>query len=231
MTPPLRSGLLCVVSGPSGSGKTTLCRAACTAEGAHHSVSATTRPPRTGEVEGRDYHFLAEDDFSRRVEAGEFLEHATVFGRHYGTLKSEVLPRLQRGQDVLIDLDVQGAAMLRAHGDPLVRRAHLDVFLVPPTLADLRARLAGRHTDPPATQDRRLAAALEEIAHWSEYDYTLWSGTRESDLATLRGVLATERLRSRRLLELPGYGEIGTPVETEGATGENPKSEIRNKSK
>ena len=205
MTPPLHSGLLCVVSGPSGSGKTTLCRAACEAEGAHYSVSATTRPAREGEVDGRDYHFLSEEDFLRRVENGEFLEHASVFGRHYGTLKSEVLPRLERGQDVLMDLDVQGAAMLRAHPDALVRRAHLDVFLVPPTLEALRERLLGRHTDAPEVQARRLAAALDEIAYWRNYDYTLWSGSREADLAKFRGLLAAERLRSRRLRDLPGF--------------------------
>lgn len=205
MNPPLLSGLLCVVSGPSGSGKTTLCRAACAAEGAHYSISATTRPIRPGEENGRDYHFLTEEDFLQRVEAGAFLEHASVFGRHYGTLKEEVLPRLARGQDVLMDLDVQGAAMLRAHPDALVRNAHFDVFLVPPIMEELQARLAGRHTDSPETQTRRLAAAMEEIAHWPAYQYTLWSSSREADLTQFRGLLAAERLRSRRLRELPGY--------------------------
>jgi len=205
MNPPLHSGLLCIVSGPSGCGKTTLCRAACEAEGSHYSVSATTRPPRPGEVDGRDYHFLTEQDFLARVANGDFLEHATVFGRHYGTLKEEVLPRLARGQDVLMDLDVQGAAMLRRHADDRVRRAHLDVFLVPPSLEELSTRLAGRHTDDPDTQARRLAAAMVEIAHWPAYDYTLWSSTREHDLARFRGLLASERLRSRRLSSLPGY--------------------------
>jgi len=209
MNPPLHSGRLCVVSGPSGSGKTTLCRAACEAEGAHYSVSATTRAIRPGEVDGRDYHFLSGEDFLQRVAHGEFLEHATVFGRHYGTLKDEVLPRIARGQDVLMDLDVQGAAMLRAHPDERVRCAHLDVFLVPPTLKELRARLAGRHTDSPETQARRLAAAQLEIAHWPNYDYTLWSSTREADLVRLRVILAAERLRSRRLRELPGYNTPG----------------------
>jgi guanylate kinase len=202
-TPP--TGLLCIVSGPSG--RTTLCRAACQSENAHYSISATTRPIRPGEVDGRDYHFLNEDEFLRRVEAGEFLEHATVFGRHYGTLKSEVLPRLARGQDVLMDLDVQGAALVRAHPDEAVQRARLDVFLLPPSLDELRARLSGRHTDSPDVQARRLAAALQEIAHWRAYDYTLLSGTRESDLSRLRTILAAERLRSRRHAHIRGYGE------------------------
>ena len=210
MNPPPTTGLLCIVSGPSGSGKTTLCRAACQAENAHYSISATTRPMRPGEVDGRDYHFLTEEVFLRQVEEGAFLEHATVFGRHYGTLKSEVLPRLARGQDVLMDLDVQGAAIVRNHPDELVRRAHFDLFLLPPSMDDLRARLAGRHTDAPDIQARRLAAALEEITHWSTYEYTLLSGSREEDLARFRGILAAERLRSRRRLHLPGF-EVSAP--------------------
>lgn len=205
MNPPVPTGLLCIVSGPSGSGKTTLCRAACQAENAHYSISATTRAMRPGEVDGRDYHFLTEADFFRRVGAGDFLEHATVFGRHYGTLKSEVLPRLTQGQDVVMDLDVQGAALVRNHPDEQVQRAHLDVFLAPPTLAELRNRLTGRHTDAPEVQARRLAAALEEIAHWRHYDYTLLSDTREADLTRFRTMLAAERMRSRRRLHLPGY--------------------------
>lgn len=210
MTPPPIPGLLCIVSGPSGSGKTTLCRAACEVEHAHYSISATTRPTRPGEVDGRDYHFLSETEFLRRIEDGEFLEHASVFGRHYGTLKSEVLPRLARGQDVIMDLDVQGAAIMRNHPDEQVRRAYVDVFLVPPTLDQLRARLTGRHTDSAEIQARRLAAALEEISHWRAYDFTLLSDTREADLARFRGILASERLRSRRRLELPGF-EVPSP--------------------
>jgi len=198
-------GLLGVVSGPSGSGKTTLCRAACLTENAHYSISATTRSPRPGEINGHDYHFLSEPDFLARVEAGDFLEHATVYGRHYGTLKSEVLPRLAHGQDVLMDLDVQGAAQMRAHPDVMVRRAHFDVFLVPPTLDEVRARLSGRHTDAPDVQARRLAAAIEEIGYWSAYTYTMVSGTRDEDVARLRGILAAERLRSSRRESLPGF--------------------------
>ncbi len=200
-----RSGILCVVSGPSGSGKTTLCRAASVAEGCYYTVSATTRAPRPGEVDGRDYHFLSDDEFRRRVDAGEFLEWATVFGRSYGTLRSEVVPRIEAGQDVLMDLDVQGAATLRHLDDALVRRAHVDVFLLPPTLLELRSRLLGRSTDAAEVQAKRLAAALDEIAHWRGYAYTLFSRTREEDLARFRGILAAERLRSRRMHRLDGY--------------------------
>lgn len=202
---PALPGLLCVVSGPSGSGKTTLCRAACADGSRHYSISATTRPPRPGEVNGRDYHFLTEEEFVAEIAAEGFLEHAEVFGRRYGTPKSEVLPFLERGQDVLLDLDVQGAAQLRASPDETIRRAHCDVFLLPPRLEELRARLAGRHTDSPQTQARRLAAALDEIAHWREYDYVLPSGTREEDLARFLTLLSAEKLRSRHLRELAGY--------------------------
>ena len=205
MTATPTTGLLCIVSGPSGSGKTTLCRAACQAEHTHYSISATTRPIRPGEVDGRDYHFLPEDEFLRRVDQGEFLEHASVFGRHYGTLKSEVLPRLARGQDVIMDLDVQGAAIVRAHPDTTIQFARLDVFLLPPSLEELRARLTGRHTDSPDVQARRLAAALQEISHWRAYDYLILSDTRESDLARLRTILAAEHLRSRRQAQPEGY--------------------------
>lgn len=200
-----RSGLLCVVSGPSGSGKTTLCRAACADGSRHYSISATTRAPRPGETDGRDYHFLSEEEFVAQIEAGDFLEHAQVFGRRYGTPRSEVLPFLERGQDVLLDLDVQGAAQLRVLEDEAIRRAHCDVFLLPPTLEELRARLAGRHTDSPETQARRLAAALDEIALWRAYDYVLPSGTREEDLARFRLLLDAERLRTRHLRALAGY--------------------------
>src|SRR6478672_5791402 len=120
---PKREGLLVVVSGPSGCGKTTLCRNATAVEPVYYTVSCTTRAMRPGEENGRDYFFLSEEEFTSRVAAGDFLEHATVHGRHYGTLKSEVLPALQSGMDVIMDLDIQGAAQLRASCDDLVRRA------------------------------------------------------------------------------------------------------------
>ncbi|MGI8601596.1 MAG: guanylate kinase [Verrucomicrobiales bacterium] len=202
---PSRTGLLCVVSGPSGSGKTTLCRALSAAEGCYYTVSATTRPARPGEVDGSDYHFLSDEEFRRRLEAGEFLESANVYGRLYGTLKSEALPQIARGREVIMDLDTQGAASLRMVDHPLVRAAHFDVFLLPPTLQELRRRLAGRHSDAPQIQANRLASALSEVSHWREYAYTLISGTREDDLARFRTLLAAERMRSSRLANVDGF--------------------------
>jgi guanylate kinase len=200
-----RLGWLCVVSGPSGSGKTTLCRAASALEGCCYTVSATTRAPRPGEVDGRDYHFLSEEEFLRRLAADEFLEHAEVYGRRYGTLKSEVLPRLAAGQDIIMDLDPQGARQMRASTEPTIRAAHFDVFVMPPTLAELRQRLLGRQSDSPAAQARRLASALEEISHWQDYTYTLLSGAKEDDLTRFRTLLTAERARSHRL-QLPKEG-------------------------
>ena len=118
-----RTGMLCVVSGPSGSGKTTVCRSAAQAGPLYYTISCTTRKMRPGEVDGRDYFFLGGEEFKNRIDAGDFLEHALVHGRHYGTLKSEVIPRLAAGEDVVMDLDPQGAAQLRGCEDPAIRHS------------------------------------------------------------------------------------------------------------
>ncbi|MCB1134120.1 MAG: guanylate kinase, partial [Verrucomicrobiae bacterium] len=125
----VRTGILLVVSGPSGSGKTTLCRRLADLGEVRYSVSCTTRAPRPGEVNGRDYHFLQTSEFQRLVEAGEFLEHAEVHGNHYGSLRSEVLGHLDQGIDVVMDIDVQGAAQVRACNDPGIMRARVDLFV------------------------------------------------------------------------------------------------------
>jgi len=200
MTPdPAREGILCVVSGPSGSGKTTLCRAATAVEPAYYTVSCTTRPQRPGEENGRDYFFVTEDEFAQRIANGEFLEHARVYGRGYGTLKSQALPALKAGQDVIMDLDIQGAAQLRACPDADIRRALVDVFVMPAGIDDLRARLAGRRSESEPELDLRLRNALAEMEHWRSYTYTLISHTRESDLTALLSILHAERHRSTRL--------------------------------
>lgn len=165
----------------------------------YYTISCTTRPQRPGEENGRDYFFLTEEEFTRRIGAGEFLEHAQVHGRRYGTLKSEVLPALRSGQDVIMDLDVQGAAQLRACADPDIRRALVDVFIMPAGLDDLRARLSGRRSESEEELDLRLRNALLEMQHWRHYTYTLISHTREADLAAFRSILQAERRRSERL--------------------------------
>ena len=194
-----RTGMLLVVSGPSGSGKTTLCRRLADAGEARYSISCTTRTPRPGEVDGRDYHFLSREEFERRLAAGDFLEHAEVHGNLYGSLKSEVLSHLEAGRDVVMDIDVQGAEQVRACADPDIRRAFVDLFVMPPSGEELRARLAGRGTDSEETIALRMTNALKEMRHWNAYTYVLHSSTREEDYARFQALVMAERLRVARI--------------------------------
>lgn len=195
-----RLGLLVIVSGPSGTGKTTLCRQVCDGRQAVFSVSCTTRAPRPGEVDGRDYFFLSEDDFLARVDRGELFEHARVHDRWYGTLKSHVFDNLRRGVDVFMDIDVQGAAQVRSCQDELVRRCLTDIFVMPPGIEELRARLLGRATDSAEVVELRLKNAESELRHWREYRYNLVSGGRGDDEARFKAILQAERMRSSLVL-------------------------------
>lgn len=195
-----RTGILLVVSGPSGSGKTTLCRRLANEEEAHYSISCTTRAPRDGEVNGKDYHFLDRDDFTKRIQTGNFLEHAEVHGNHYGTLKSEVLNYISKGVDVVMDIDVQGATLVRACEDPEIQTALTDLFVMPPSKGELRARLTGRGTDTDDIIALRMKNALDEIEHWPSYSYRLLSATREEDYTRFKSLIISERLRISRLI-------------------------------
>lgn len=197
----MRSGILFLVSGPSGSGKSTLCRRLSAEGEAEFSVSCTTRRPRGGEIDGQDYHFLSHAEFQRRIQAGEFLEHAEVHGNYYGTLRSEVAGRIGGGRDVVMDIDVQGASKVRAIGDWAIRRALVDVFVMPPDEIELEARLRGRGTDDEDTIRLRLRNAIEEMSHWRDYTYRLVSATREEDYAKFKSLLIAERLRISRITE------------------------------
>jgi guanylate kinase len=194
----MRNGILFLVSGPSGSGKSTLCRRLSAEGEAEFSVSCTTRAPRPGEIDGEDYHFLSREEFERRSQAGEFLEFAEVHGNFYGTLRSEVTERLTQGRDVVMDIDVQGAAKVRAIGDWEIRRALVDLFVMPPNEAELEARLRGRGTDSNEVIQLRLQNAIDEMAHWPEYTYRLISATREEDYSRFKSLLISERLRVSR---------------------------------
>ena len=194
-----RTGVLLLVSGPSGSGKTTLCRRLARDGEAHYSVSCTTRPPRDGEVDARDYYFLSREEFESEAAAGHFIEHAEVHGNLYGTLKSEVLEFLQRGEDVVMDIDVQGAAQVRSCDDPIISASLVDLFVMPPSEDDLRDRLANRATDSEEVISLRLRNALEEMGHAGSYTYRLISGSREDDYTRCRSLLVAERLRVSRL--------------------------------
>ncbi|MEI6819909.1 MAG: guanylate kinase [Verrucomicrobiota bacterium] len=194
-----RTGILLVVSGPSGSGKTTLCRRLADAGDVRYSISCTTRAPRPSEENGKDYHFLSHEDFQQRLTRGDFLEHATVHGNLYGSLKSEVISHLQAGRDVVMDIDVQGADQVRSCQDPDIQRARVDLFVMPPSEAELRQRLTGRGTDCAETIALRMANALGEMLHWPAYTYRLVSSTREQDFACFQSLLTAERLRVSRI--------------------------------
>ena len=193
--------LLIVISAPSGGGKTTLCEQLLAQQpGIVRAVTCTTRPPRPGERDGVDYYFLDPLTFQERARAGEFLEHATVHGNHYGNAKAEVLGKLRQGRDVLLNIDVQGAATIRekAARDPELSHALLSVFLTPPSLAVLEARLRKRAADPEDVVRARLGAARQEIAQWRQFDYLIISTSIAEDLRRMQVILEAERMRQRR---------------------------------
>jgi guanylate kinase len=196
-----RRGILFVVSAPSGAGKTTLVERIRRTPNLFYSVSCTTRAPRAGEIDGQDYQFLSDADFRERIEKGDFLEHAQVHRDHYGTLREPVVTNLKSGKDVLIDIDTQGVAVIRNCGDPVIRDALADVFIMPPDLEELRKRLLKRGTETAEQIDSRLATAAREMEHWRDYRYTIISGSVEEDLQRFQQIMEAESYLSRRLIE------------------------------
>jgi len=195
-------GLLIVLSAPSGAGKTTLGdNLLGKRKDIVRAVTCTTRKPRPGEQHGVHYFFFSLEEFGLKVDAGEFLEHANVFGNRYGTLKSEVLTKLRAGQDVLLTIDVQGAATVRklAKSDAELDKALVTVFLTPPSRNELVTRLNGRGTEKPEELARRMKEADDELSAWPQFDYLLLSETREKDVAALEEIITAERRRTKRL--------------------------------
>jgi guanylate kinase len=182
-------GRLVVISGPTASGKSTLWRRLVALPGVTFSVSATTRAAREGEVDGRDYHFLGDEEFDRRLAAGEFLEHAEVHGRRYGTLRSEVARALDAGLDLLLEIDVQGAEQVRASGLPLV-----SLFVMPPSEEVLRERLRKRGTESEAQMERRLAIIHEEMKQSASYDHVVVNDDFERMYAEVLGLLGLQEV-------------------------------------
>lgn len=197
-----RRGMLFVLSSPSGAGKSTIARKLLASDpGLQMSVSATTRPPRPGEVEGVDYHFVDLARFKDMVGDGEFLEWAHVFGHRYGTPKAPVGEILSSGRDVLFDIDWQGAQQLyqQAGGD-VVR-----VFILPPAMGELHRRLTARGTDEPEVVAARMARAASEISHWDGYDYVLVNDDVEKCFEQVQHILAAERVKRSRQTGLIGF--------------------------
>ena len=199
-----RRGLMFVLSSPSGAGKSTLARKLLEQDdNMSLSVSATTRAARASEVDGREYKFLSKEQFEEMADRGEFLEHAMVFGNHYGTPRAHVEAMLIQGKDVLFDVDWQGARALRAAEPTDV----VGIFILPPSMAELERRLRARAEDSEEVIKQRMARSLNEISHWEEYDYVLVNTLLEQTLLQIKQILAAERLKRQRQMWLPLHVE------------------------
>ncbi|MEI6642526.1 MAG: guanylate kinase [Novosphingobium sp.] len=197
-----RRGLMFILSSPSGAGKTTISRMLLEADSAIRlSVSATTRPMRPGEVDGKDYHFVTQAEFDRMVEEDLFLEWAHVFGHSYGTPKAQVKAGLREGHDFLFDIDWQGTQQLYQKLETDVVR----VFLLPPSIDELRRRLTGRGTDSADVIAARMERARAEISHWDGYDYVVVNDDIDQCFDKVREILHAERMKRARQTDLIGF--------------------------
>lgn len=191
-----RTGLLIILSSPSGAGKSTLARRLMDWDSSlRFSISATTRPPRSGEVDGEHYHFLSPDKFRAMIESGEMLEHAEVFGNFYGSPRAPIETAMRDGRDTLFDVDWQGGQQIRASalGGHVV-----SIFILPPSLGELERRLRSRGQDSDEVIAGRMEKSRSEISHWAEYDYVLINEDIDETETRLRDILTAERLRRDR---------------------------------
>lgn len=196
--------LLIVVSAPSGAGKTTLCERLLADHSTelHYSISCTTRAPREGEVDGKSYHFLTEQDFLQKVEANEFLEYAQVYGHWYGTLRQTIEGMHAQGLHALMDVDVQGAATIREYVAKLdrnhpLRRGFVDIFIAPPSLQELERRITIRGTDSPEVIQRRMIEAHAEMAQSGKYRYLVVNDDLDRSYRAMESILIAECHRQR----------------------------------
>jgi guanylate kinase len=197
-----RRGFILVLSSPSGAGKTTLTRRLLTDDGALSlSVSVTTRPRRPNEVDGVHYHFIDRDKFDRMVADGDLLEHATVFGNSYGTPRGPVEQVLAAGREIVGDLDWQGTQQLRER----VERDLVTVFILPPGLDELERRLRARNQDSDEVVRGRMAKALDEMNHWSEYEYVIVNRDLDDSLDALKAIIRAERAKRVRQVGLADF--------------------------
>ena len=196
-------GLLIVVSGASGTGKGTVCKKILTdLPEVAYSISATTRTPRPGEVDGREYYFLSVDEFKAWIADGKFLEHARVYGNFYGTPLNKIEERLNRGEDILLEIDVQGALNVKRKCPEGIY-----IFLLPPSLEELKRRIEGRGTESPESLSRRLKNAVAEIKIGLEYDYVVVNDSVDKAVAEIKSILTAERLKVARNADKFKLGE------------------------
>ena len=197
-----RRGLLLILSSPSGAGKSTLARMLMEWDPTlKFSVSATTRPPRAGEADGREYYFRSRDAFEAMVKSGDMLEHAEVFGNLYGSPKQPVVDAMENGRDVLFDIDWQGGQQIKQ----AMRDDVVSIFILPPSIADLEKRLRGRGQDSAAIIAERMAKSRSEISHWPEYDYVLINQNLPAAFEELKSIVIAERLKRERQPDLTGF--------------------------
>ena len=195
-----RRGVVLVISSPSGAGKTTICKKIVSnIKDVNLSVSVTTRKKRISELEGKDYFFKSKDDFLRMIENDEFIEHAEVFGNYYGTLKSEILDKIENGIDVLLDIDWQGTRQIQNYiPDDVVK-----VFVLPPSIKELEYRLGNRASENKDEFFKRMSEAKKEISHYDEYDYIIINKDINVAVNSITSILFVERLKKNRQTTIP----------------------------
>ena len=186
----MAKGQLFIISGPSGVGKGTIAQRLLQDMDITFSVSMTTRAPRPGEVNGKDYIFATDEEFDKTIEEDGFLEYAGNFGNRYGTPKAPILEKLNAGQDVLLDIDIQGAINVKK-----TYPKGVFIFILPPSMAELRKRITGRGTETPESLARRLGKAMEEISYIDKYDYCIVNGELEEAIARAKAILVAEHSR------------------------------------
>ena len=199
-----RLGVILIVSGPSGTGKTTICtRVREEMPELKFSVSCTTRAPRAGEQHGKDYYFLSREEFRSKIDNGEFIEYAEVFSNYYGTLKSEVIDRVKLGEDVFLDIDIQGAMQIRqcSKQDSLLGTCCEFIFIAPPSLEELEKRLRTRASDSEEQIMQRLSKSTLEISYWKHYDYLVINDIQEVTVEEMKSLIRMTRKATKRLEE------------------------------